>query len=193
MNAMTTVTTTTTMTMPSHHAPALRAGRELCFILSLTLLIALSAQVRMYLPGTPVPVTLQSLAVILVGLWGGGGRGSAAAALYVALGTAGLPFFADLSGGVAALLGPTGGYIVGFLVVPALVAALSRDSAGRRRGWPALVAIGVLAHAAIFAFGLPWLKIVGQLDWSMTIAVGLLPFLVGTVIKSIIAAGFAGR
>lgn len=167
--------------------------RDLLIILGLTLLIAIAAQVRLYLPGTPVPVTLQTLAVILAGLWGGAGRGSAAAVLYVTLGAGGLPVFADLSAGPAALLGPTGGYLIGFVAAPSLVAWLARDSAGRLRGWPALVGVGLLAHAVIFAFGVPWLKFVAGLDWPGAIAAGLVPFLAGTAIKSAIAAGFAGR
>lgn len=167
--------------------------KDLLVILSLTLLIAASAQVRLYLPGTPVPVTLQSLAILLAGFWGGAGRGSAATALYLALGAGGLPFFADLSGGLATLLGPTGGYLVGFLPVPALVATLSRDAAGRLRGWPALVATGLLAHAVIFAFGVPWLKFVTGMDWPLAIASGLTPFLLGSLIKPMIAAGLAVR
>lgn len=182
-----------TMTADNDRSTATGALRDVAITLGLTLLVAIAAQVRLYLPGTPVPVTLQSLAVILAGLWGGGGRGSAASMLYLALGAAGLPFFADLSGGAAVLLGPTGGYLVGFLAVPALVAWLSRDATGRRRGWPALVAVGILAHAVIFAFGLPWLKFITGFDWPATITAGLVPFLAGTAIKSIISAGFAGR
>lgn len=181
-----------TMTLPDQ-ARAANGLRDVLVTLGLTLLIAVAAQVRLYLPGTPVPVTLQSLAVILAGLWGGGGRGSAATALYIALGAGGLPFFADLSAGPAVLLGPTGGYILGFLPVPALVSACSRDASGRRRSWPALIAVGLLAHAVIFAFGLPWLKFITGLDWPGAVAAGLVPFLAGTVIKSVITAGLAGR
>lgn len=182
-----------TITAPVDRSRAATALRDAAVTLGLTLLIAISAQVSLYLPGTPVPITLQSLAVILAGMWGGAGRGSAASALYLALGAGGLPFFADLSAGPLILAGPTGGYLAGFLAVPALVARLSRDAAGRRRSWTALVAIGLLAHAVIFAFGLPWLKLTAGLDWPAAFALGLAPFLVGTVIKSIISAGFAGR
>lgn len=170
--------------------PALRHG---LIILSLTLMIAIAAQVRVYLPGNPVPITLQTLAVILCGLWARPMQGSAACALYLALGAVGAPVFADFSGGFRVLAGPTAGYLLGFLLVPALVHALSRRADGRRRSWFALLLVGLIAHAAVLAPGLAWLKIASGQPWGWALAMGLIPFIPGSILKAAVAAGAAGR
>lgn len=167
--------------------------RDLAAVASLTLLIAIAAQVRLYLAGNPVPVTLQTLAVVLCGLWARPAIGTSACVLYVALGAVGAPVFADFNGGLHVVIGPTAGYLLGFLAAPALVAVLSRKPDGRRRSWPALCLIGLAAHAVVLAQGVVWLKFITGQDWTWAVSNGLVAFLPGTILKSVIAAGFATR
>lgn len=147
-------------------------------------LIALAAQVRLPLPFSPVPVTGQTFAVLLVGAALGARLGGASAGLYVLEGLIGLPVYAGGDAGLATLAGPTGGYLVGFVVAAAVVGALAQ------RGWDRRFGSAVLAmlagEAAIYVFGLAWLARfplpVGLLD------AGLLPFLIGDAYKLLLAA-----
>lgn len=148
-------------------------------------LTALLAQVA--IPLYPVPVTGQTLAVLLVGATLGAARGALSLALYAVLGIVGLPVFSDFSGGAAVVLGPTGGYIVGFILSAALVGWLSE------RAWERQVLKALATFAAgtlvVFAVGLPWLAVALQLDLTQTLNGGLFPFLIGGAIKAAIAAG----
>jgi len=148
-------------------------------------LTALLAQVAV--PLWPVPVTGQTLAVLLVGASLGAARGALSLALYAVLGIVGLPVFSDFGAGAGVILGPTGGYIVGFVAAAALVGWLSE------RAWERKVLKALATFAAgtlvVFAFGLPWLAVALQLDLAQTLQFGLWPFLVGGAIKAAIAAG----
>jgi biotin transport system substrate-specific component len=138
-------------------------------------LIALTAQIRVYLPFTPVPVTGQTLGVLLAGALLGARRGGAATLLYVLAGAAGLPIFTT-----ASLFGPTGGYLLAFPIAAACAGLLIE------RGWDrtvggALVAM-LLATLIIYTLGTLWLSwYVGSL--SVAFAKGVLPFLVGDAVK----------
>ena len=148
-------------------------------------LTAVLAQVAV--PLYPVPVTGQTLAVLLVGASLGAARGAISLALYAVLGIVGLPVFSDYAGGVDVILGPTGGYIVGFIASAALVGWLSE------RAWERQILKALATFAAgtlvVFAVGLPWLAVALGLDLPQTLAGGLFPFLIGGVIKALIAAG----
>jgi len=148
-------------------------------------LTALLAQVAV--PLYPVPITGQTLAVLLVGATLGAARGAISLALYAVLGIVGLPVFSDYASGVDVILGPTGGYIVGFIVAAALVGWLSE------RAWERQVLKALATFAAgtlvVFAVGLPWLAVALGLDLTQTLSAGLLPFLIGGAIKALIAAG----
>lgn len=148
-------------------------------------LTALLAQVAV--PLYPVPITGQTLAVLLVGATLGAARGAISLALYAVLGVVGLPVFSDYASGVDVILGPTGGYIVGFIVSAALVGWLS-ERAWERQILKALAtfAVGTLV---VFAVGLPWLAVALGLDLMQTLNGGLFPFLIGGAIKALIAAG----
>jgi biotin transport system substrate-specific component len=148
----------------------------------LAALMAVGAYVTV--PFGPVPVSLQTLFVLLSGFLLGPGYGSAATLLYIAAGAAGLPVFAGGKSGFAVLLGPTGGYLVGF-VACAAIAGL----AGKNARWPRLAAFGLLGLAALYGIGLLRLWAVLEADWSKTLAVGLLPFLPGAAIKLALAVG----
>jgi biotin transport system substrate-specific component len=149
-----------------------------------SLAIALSAQIAV--PLEPVPMTMQSLVVLLVGLAGGPLTGASALLLYLAEGAAGLPVFANFTAGPAVLAGPNGGFLLGF--VPA--AALAGWWAAR--GWaerPAGIAAALLAgHAVLFAAGLAWLAV--PLGAAHAVAVGFTPFLPGTLVKIALGTAF---
>lgn len=151
-----------------------------------SLLIAAAAQVTIPLPFTPVPLTGQTFGVLLTGMALGSRRGALAVALYVLEGAVGLPFFAGGAAGLAKLLGPTGGYLFAFPVA-AFVAGLLAE-----RGWdrkPLTTVLGMLlASLTIFFFGALWLsRFVGGI--VPAVVQGVLPFLPGDLIKSLLAAG----
>jgi len=159
--------------------------------LAFAALTALAARVELPLPLSPVPVSLQSLAVVLSGLLLGARIGALSQALYLLVGALGLPVFAGGAAGLDVLLGATGGYLVAFVPAAALAGWAGRREAGtaRRLGWSFLT--GLLAHAAIFALGLPWLMVVAELGIAETLEAGCTPFLPGAVAKSFVAAAIA--
>lgn len=160
-------------------ATPLTTPRALLSVLAASLAVAAAAQVALPLPFSPVPVTLQTVAVVLVGAALGPRLGALAILTYLAEGSAGLPFFAGGTSGPAVLLGPTGGYLVGF-VVSAFLAGLLIE-----RGWWPLLAFG-FAGAVVYACGLPWLALFVGAERAP--ALGLLPFLPGDLVKTVAAS-----
>ena len=145
---------------------------------------ALSAHVRIPLPFTPVPITLQTLVVLLAGLTLGPGGGAASQALYLGAGLAGLPVFAA---GAGAVFGPTGGYLIGFVLAAAVAGAIAR-----RRGDTVGIALGFAAGTAvIYACGVAWLCALTHAPAAEVVAVGVLPFLAGDALKLVAAVGVA--
>lgn len=139
------------------------------------------------IPLYPVPITGQTLAVILVGSTLGALRGALSMVLYLALGTIGLPWFSDASSGWGVVAGPTGGYIVGFIAAAALTGWLAQRTWDRRvLGAFVSMSAGTLVT---FAVGLPWLAASLGLTLEQTLEAGLYPFLIGGVIKALLAAG----
>ncbi len=152
-------------------------------------LVTILAQVA--IPLWPVPITGQTLAVLLVGSTLGAARGAISMVLYGILGILGLPVFSDASHGFGVIAGPTGGYIVGFVISAALVGWLAERS-WDRRVLKAIVTF-VAGSVVVFAVGLPWLAVylgsVGaQNDLNAVLVGGLYPFLIGGAIKAAIAA-----
>ncbi len=131
------------------------------------------------IPLVPVPITLQALFVLLAGAAIGGRYGSLGQAAYVGMGITGFPVFAGGLGGLAVLGGPTGGYLMSFLVVPFVVATLVRRS--RRVPW--LLFSYTVGTFVIFALGVTHLAAWYTGDVSEAVRLGLLPFLPGAVIK----------
>ena len=156
---------------------------------------ALAVSAKMQIPFWPVPFTLQTLVVLLVGMTFGPRLGAATVALYLGQGAAGLPVFAT-GGGLAYFAGPTGGYLIGFLVAALLMGWMAE------RGWgrSVLSTVGAMlaGTAVIFACGVSWLAyLIGP---EQAVAAGLVPFLASAILKIIIAAilmpacwRFAGR
>lgn len=148
-------------------------------------LTALGAALRVPLPGTPVPFTLQTLFVLTAGATLGAGRGFLSQALYLALGSAGLPFFAA---GPFALTGPTGGYLAGFAAAAVVVGGLT---GGRRRSVPGTLGAMALGLAVVYASGVLQLMAWTSAGVGEALSLGVLPFLPGEAIKLAAAAAAA--
>jgi biotin transport system substrate-specific component len=146
--------------------------------------VSLASQIAVPLPGTPVPMTLQPLAVLLVGGLLGARLGASSLALYLVLGAAGLPVFTPLGvPGLARLFGPTGGYLLAYPFAAAVVGWLT----ARRPGWGGVVAGPLLGMVAIHAGGVAQLLVLTG-DAHAALAVGLAPFVVGDGLMIVAAA-----
>jgi biotin transport system substrate-specific component len=139
------------------------------------------------IPLVPVPITLQTLFVLLAGAAIGGRYGAIGQGLYVFLGAFGLPVFAGGLGGLGVLGGPTGGYLLSFLVVPFVVGAMLR----RSRSVPWLLFSFSVGTAVIFACGVTHLAVIYTRDVSEAIRVGMLPFLPGAALKIVAATSIS--
>ncbi len=149
--------------------------------LGVLLFVALTAAgAQVSVPMTPVPMTLQSLAVVLAGAVLGPRLGVAAMALYLAAAALGLPVLSDGGAGLAALTGSTAGYLVGF-VLAAWACGEAARRGGLRRAVPGIALLS-LAHLLILLPGAAWLA--RDLGWTQALAVGFTPFLPGAVVKS---------
>lgn len=156
-------------------------------VFSFALLTALAAKIQV--PMWPVPLTLQTAAVLLAGLVLGPAAGAASQALYLGLGLAGVPVFAGPVAGPAYLLLPTAGYLLSF-VPAAAVAGYVAGPVGRR-GLGRLVAGAALATAVVFMIGIPWLAVVQNLGYESALKVGLIPFAPGAVLKAMLVVCIA--
>jgi len=141
-------------------------------------LIAVCAQISV--PMVPVPMTMQTFAVLLAGAWMGPWRGLSATLLYLAAAWAGLPVLSDARGGLDALTGPTAGYLVMFPVAAGLAGGMGRSGLASR---PVAFIAGLCAiHLLVLAVGTAWLA--QSIGYSLAIAAGFTPFLVGALVKS---------
>jgi biotin transport system substrate-specific component len=150
-------------------------------------LTAVAAQIS--IPLEPVPFTFQVFAVVLTGLLLGPRYGALAMAIYLLLGAVGVPVFAQFSGGLGTLFGPTGGYLISYPIAAALagMAAGTVASAPRRRGIVAGILWGCVALAAIYVIGVAWLAVLtGSL--GAAIATGFLIFVCFDLVKVVLAA-----
>jgi biotin transport system substrate-specific component len=157
------------------------------FIVGGTLFIAALAQIAIPVPGSPVPVTGQTLAVYLIGTTYGAQLGFATFSTYLLAGIAGAPVFAPAATqGLARLTGATGGYLIGMLIAVLVLGALADRKADQKfkTSFPSLI----LGSAIVFTFGLLWLHTSLNLTWAQTISAGLTPFIFGEVIKIAITA-----
>jgi biotin transport system substrate-specific component len=158
-------------------------GREVILMLGGSLFIALAAQLRVALPFSPVPVTGQTFAVLLLAALYGSTRGPATVVSYLALGGLGLPVFAGGTFGVASLVGPTAGYLVGF-VVAAFVAGFLSERGWDRQLWSTAVSM-CIGNGLIYVAGVLWLsRFVGG---PAVLSTGVFPFLVGDGLKIALA------
>lgn len=145
--------------------------------------VALMARVSIPLPFSPVPITGQTFAVLLVGTLLGSVRGATALGLYLLWGALGLPVFAGGRGGIVHILGPTGGYLLGF-VAAAYTVGLLAQRGWDRRPWTCALSMAV-GNALIYILGLPWLA--GYVGPDKVLRLGLLPFIPGDLLKVLAA------
>ena len=148
-------------------------------------LMALGAFVRIPLPWTPVPVTLQTLFVLLGGLALGGGLGSLSGLAYLGIGALGLPIFAGAAGGFGVLSGPTGGYLIAFPIASWVVGR----AAGREAGWLRASLALLLGTLVIYILGAGNLAIILNCGLGKAFQLGVLPFVVGDALKAALALG----
>lgn len=164
--------------------------RQLLIMVGASLLVAISARFSLPLPFTPVPLTLQNFAVLVVGIALGSRRGFAALSLYLAEGAAGLPFFSGGAYGLAALLGPTGGYLLSYPVVAFVAGWIVERTAKDFRH--ALLA-AVAAELVLFVAGISYLVALTHVSWLQAASFGLYPFVFAEIMKITAAAGVANR
>lgn len=145
-----------------------------------------AALAQVAVPLWPVPITGQTLAVLLVGGTLGAARGTLSMLLYAVLGIVGLPIFSDGSAGFGVIAGPTGGYIVGFVFAAAFTGWLAQRSWDKKFLRAALSFLG--GTVVTFVFGLSWLAIDLHLSLEQTLQGGLYPFIIGGIVKALIAA-----
>ncbi len=153
-------------------------------VLGGALFTALLAQVSIPLPFTPVPVTLQTFAVLTTGATLGARKGALSLLVYALVGMAGAPVFAGGTAGASTVLGPLGGYLIGFVVAAYLVGLLAE------RGWDrdgkVLLAM-VIGEVAMYAIAVPWLGL--YLGMAKAVTLGFLPFVIGDTLKLLVASG----
>lgn len=169
-------------------------GKKLLFALGMALFTGLAAQLRIPLPWSPVPITGQTFAAILSGVLLGKWWGGASMVIYLGLGLAGVPWFNGFSGGMGQLVGPTGGYLIGFILASLFIGDMT-DRYVRARSFTSMLILMLIANFLIIhALGLVqlglWLTLVkgstvsfGELLW-----LGTIPFIPGDVTKAVVAA-----
>jgi len=174
----------THLTLLDTVSPRSSVLRDAVLVLGGSLLIALSAQIAVRLPFSPVPISGQTCAVLLVGAFLGSRRGMLSVLAYLAEGAMGLPVFAGGGSGPAWLVGPTGGYLLGFVAAAGVVGWLCEHLGDRSIAGMAVVMLP--GSATIYLLGLPWLAHFVGADKAL--ALGLIPFLPGDLIKIALAA-----
>ncbi|MEW1864304.1 biotin transporter BioY [Streptomyces sp. NBC_00669] len=159
--------------------------RDAALVVGGAVLTGLAAQISVPVPGSPVPVTGQTFAALLVGTALGARRGFAALGLYAVAGVAGLPWFAEGSSGWSM---PTFGYILGMMLASAVVGALARR--GGDRTVLRTAGVMVLGSAVVYAVGVPYLAHAAHLSTADALRLGLRPYLLGDALKAALAMGF---
>jgi biotin transport system substrate-specific component len=161
---------------------------KLLLALGLAGLTGMLAQVRIVLPFTDVPITGQTFPALLAGAMLGGVFGGLSQVMYVAIGAAGVPWFTGMTGGPSVLLGPTAGYLAGFVLVAFMVGEVSERWAGARSFGPQLF---LMACGSAFILFCGWLNLAFLLGRGPTTAflTGVAPFIAGDLVKAFAAAG----
>jgi biotin transport system substrate-specific component len=170
-------------------------ARHVGLVIAGAIVVALAAQISILIPGNPVPVTAQTFAVLLVGGALGFRRGALALLLYLVAGFA-LPVYAEHASGVSRLvatsgghvaLGPTGGYLIGFVLAAAVVGRLAE--LGWDRKVPGALAALLIGNLLVYVVGVPWLAIAAGHDLGWAVQQGLAPFIATDALKLLLAAG----
>lgn len=153
-----------------------------------TALIIIGGYISIPIPVGPVPIVLADFFVMVTGLFLGLKYGLISTVLYLALGALGLPVFAGGNAGLAVLMGPTGGFLFGYLLMVSAIGFIT----GKAK--PSIV-ISLLALAAgnilLYAVGVPWLKFQMNISWAAAVVAGLTPFIAGIIIKIVVASALS--
>jgi len=175
----------------------LAIANKFALAICMAALTGILAQVRVYLPWTPVPITGQTFAVLMAGVLLGKNWGGISQAIYVTLGIAGIPWFSGAKGGYAALAGPTGGYLIGFIFAALFIGHFT-DKYIKMRSFKSLIFLMLFAEIVIiYGFGLIQLGIWTRFTKGMSptlwqlLLMGAIPFIPGCAIKAFIAATIA--
>jgi biotin transport system substrate-specific component len=176
-------------------ARSMEYAKQAAIVIAASLFVALCARVTVPLPFTPVPLTLQNFGVLTVGLLLGSRRGFAALSLYLVEGAFGLPVFSPsiLGGGIAQILGPTGGFLMAYPLVAFVAGWIYErrsEESSLRFGWAALSSVA--AEVVLFAGGLSWLAVLTH-SVSLALRFGLYWFVFAEVIKVLMASAVAAR
>ena len=158
--------------------------RDVALVAGGAVLTGVAAQIAVPVPGSPVPVTGQTFAALLVGTALGARRGLLSLALYALVGMAGMPWFAE---GVSGAAAPSLGYVFGMLLAATVVGALARR--GADRSMLRMAGAMLLGEALIYAVGVPYLALAADMSLGAAIAAGLTPFLIGDLLKAALAMG----
>ncbi|MEW1658143.1 biotin transporter BioY [Streptomyces sp. NPDC093707] len=158
--------------------------RDAALVAGGAVITGLAAQIAIPVPGSPVPVTGQTFAALLVGASLGARRGLLSLALYALVGMAGVPWFA---GGASGAGGATFGYVLGMLLAGTVVGALARR--GGDRGVLRTAATMAAGNVVIYAVGVPYLALSTGMSFGQAVAVGMVPFLIGDALKTALAMG----
>lgn len=164
----------------------IRKSIKAVYIAIFTSLTAVLAQITIYLPFTPVPITLQTLGVVLSGILGGPSVGFLSQLMYLVLIAFGFPIAAGFKGGVAVLLGPTAGFLFSFPIGALVSGIMALKNTSRVR----MIMSSLVGVFSVYPIGLLWLATVYNVRENL-LAVGLLPFIPGDIVKAIIASEIA--
>ena len=159
---------------------------DVALVLAGTALVSAAAQISVKLPFTPVPITGQTFAVLLVGASLGAARGAASLGLYLLLGIAGAPVYAHHDSGWDVITSASGGYVVGFVVAAAVTGWLAERRWDRR--FSSSIGAMLTGNVIVYLFGLTWLAHVLHTNLEKTLEDGLYPFVPGDVFKLYLAA-----
>ena len=169
--------------------PALVRVREVGLILAGTVALTLIGQIAIPLPFTPVPISMGTFAALGVGAVLGSRRGALSALLLGALAAVGAPVLGGWTGGV----GVTFGYVVGYVLIATIAGRAASVWSNHSGSTVSRVATGIglmlLASASVYVPGVVWLKIATGASWGATLSMGLVPFIIGDVLKSLVATG----
>jgi len=172
------------LTLTRRSQPQINLLIDAILILVGSLFVAAFAQISIPLSFTPVPITGQTFAVLIVGASLGSKRGALSLLLYVIEGAAGLPVYAEFTGGLGRLLGPSGGYLIGFIAAAFVVGWLAERGLDRR--WSTAIIPFLVGTVIIYIVGASWLAIfIGP---GKALIGGVIPFLIGDAIKLVLAA-----
>lgn len=172
------------MTLTQAALPARSLLINTMLVLVGSALLGISAQVSV--PMFPVPMTLQTLVVSMIGLAYGSRLGAVTVLAYLAEGAMGLPVFANFSAGIAPLMGPTAGFLWGFVGMAWLTGLLVER--GLDRGFAKLFVAAFIPALLLFVPGVLVLKLVTGMGWQAALMAGMVPFLLGALVKAIVAA-----